>query len=216
MRTDCWSHVYMSLDNHQPASFRVTCSQGIEVVVGFLDRNYRLKLVATKIPHDIGLVLILFSGQKFLTQRCRTSIGSCSTNSKRYALNRVDKGPEIALSSLLFCLYLFNTLTDTHTGLYKTNSMNYGTPTFNAAFKRALLQSLFWTESIQFLLSVLTKLFSKIYYNIDLGRPRRSWDDNIRMDLEQIGISAGNWIGSAQDRDYWRALVNVALNLRYP
>ena len=49
-----------------------------------------------------------------------------------------------------------------------------------------------------------------------LGRPRRRWDDNIRMDLEKIGINAGNWVDSAQDRIYWRALVNEALNLRVP
>ena len=46
------------------------------------------------------------------------------------------------------------------------------------------------------------------------GRPRHRCEDNIRMDLEEIGINAGNWVDSAQDRDYWRALVNVALNLR--
>ena len=40
-----------------------------------------------------------------------------------------------------------------------------------------------------------------------LGRPRRRWEDNIRMDLEEIGISSGNWVDSAQDRNYWRALV---------
>ena len=51
--------------------------------------------------------------------------------------------------------------------------------------------------------------------NRPLGRPRRRWEDNIRMDLEEIG-NAGNWIDSAQDRDYWRALVNAALNLRVP
>ena len=49
-----------------------------------------------------------------------------------------------------------------------------------------------------------------------LGRPRRRWEDNIRMDLEEIGVNAGNWVDSAQDRDYWRALVNAALNLRVP
>ena len=42
-----------------------------------------------------------------------------------------------------------------------------------------------------------------------LGRPRRRWEDNIRMDLEEIGINAGNWVDSAQDRNYWRALVNA-------
>ena len=49
-----------------------------------------------------------------------------------------------------------------------------------------------------------------------LGRPRRRWEDNIRVDLEEIGINVGNWVDSAQDRDYWRALVNSALNLRVP
>ena len=49
-----------------------------------------------------------------------------------------------------------------------------------------------------------------------LGRPRSRWEDNIRMDLEEIGISAGNWVDSAQDRNYWRAFVNAALNLRVP
>ena len=47
-----------------------------------------------------------------------------------------------------------------------------------------------------------------------MGRLRRRWEDNIRMDLKEIGINAGNWVGSALDGDYWRALVNVALNLR--
>ena len=49
-----------------------------------------------------------------------------------------------------------------------------------------------------------------------LGRTRRRWEDNIRMDLEEIGINAGNWVDSARDRNYWRALVNVALNLQVP
>ena len=49
-----------------------------------------------------------------------------------------------------------------------------------------------------------------------LGRPRRRWEDNIRMDLEEIGINAENWVDSAQDRNYWRALVKAALNLRAP
>ena len=52
--------------------------------------------------------------------------------------------------------------------------------------------------------------------NRPLGRPRRRWEDNIRMDLEEIGISAGNWVDSAQDRNYWRALVNASLNLQVP
>ena len=49
-----------------------------------------------------------------------------------------------------------------------------------------------------------------------LGRPKRRWQENIRMDLEEVGINAGNWVDSALDRDYWNALVNAALNLRVP
>ena len=52
--------------------------------------------------------------------------------------------------------------------------------------------------------------------NIPLGRPRRRWEDNIRMDLEELSINVGNWVDSAQDRNYWRSLVNAALNLRVP
>ena len=49
-----------------------------------------------------------------------------------------------------------------------------------------------------------------------LGRPRRKREDNIRMYLKEIGINMRNWVDSAQVMDYWRALVNEALNLRVP
>ena len=49
-----------------------------------------------------------------------------------------------------------------------------------------------------------------------LGRPWCRWEDNIRMDLEEIGINVGNWVDKAQDGNYWGALVNAALNLRVP
>jgi hypothetical protein len=52
--------------------------------------------------------------------------------------------------------------------------------------------------------------------NRSLGRPRRRWDDNIRIDLKEIGNNTRNWVESAQDRGYWRALLNPALNLRIP
>jgi hypothetical protein len=47
-----------------------------------------------------------------------------------------------------------------------------------------------------------------------LGRPRRSWIDNIKMDLLQTGVNVVDWIGLAQDRYSWRALVNSVMNLR--
>ena len=49
-----------------------------------------------------------------------------------------------------------------------------------------------------------------------LVRHMRRWEDNIRMYLKEIGVNTRNWIDSAQDRDYWRALVNATLNLRVP
>jgi hypothetical protein len=49
-----------------------------------------------------------------------------------------------------------------------------------------------------------------------LGRPRRRWVDNIKIDLSEIGSSGVDWIGLAQDRDKWRALVNAVMNLRVP
>ena len=49
-----------------------------------------------------------------------------------------------------------------------------------------------------------------------LGRPIRRWEDNIRMYLKEIGINTWNWVDSGQDRDFWRAFVNAALNLRVP
>jgi len=51
---------------------------------------------------------------------------------------------------------------------------------------------------------------------IPLGRPRRRWDDNIKMDLQEVGCGGMDWIDLAQDRDRWRALVNAVMNLRVP
>jgi hypothetical protein len=49
-----------------------------------------------------------------------------------------------------------------------------------------------------------------------LGKPKLRWVDNIRRDLVEVGWGDVNWIGLAQDRDRWRALVNSVLNLRVP
>jgi hypothetical protein len=62
-------------------------------------------------------------------------------------------------------------------------------------------------------------------YNILVGRPegrrplgrlRRGWEDNIKMDLREIGFANVDWIHWAQDRDRWRALANTVMNLRVP
>ena len=49
-----------------------------------------------------------------------------------------------------------------------------------------------------------------------LGRPRRRWEDNIKMDLREVGWGGMDWINLAQDRDRWRALVNAVMNFRVP
>ena len=49
-----------------------------------------------------------------------------------------------------------------------------------------------------------------------LGRPRRRWVDNIRMNLQEVGCGYMDWMGLAQDRDRWRKLVSALINLRVP
>jgi hypothetical protein len=49
-----------------------------------------------------------------------------------------------------------------------------------------------------------------------LGRPRRRWEDNVRMDLQEVGCGFEEWIGLAQDRERWRPLVSAVRNLRVP
>ena len=49
-----------------------------------------------------------------------------------------------------------------------------------------------------------------------LGRPRRRWEDNIKMDLQEVGRGCGDWMELVQDRDRWLALVSTVLNLRVP
>jgi hypothetical protein len=59
-------------------------------------------------------------------------------------------------------------------------------------------------------------LVGKLEGKRPLGRPRRRWVDNIKIDLLQIGWGGVGWIGLARDRDKWRALVNAVMNLRVP
>jgi hypothetical protein len=59
-------------------------------------------------------------------------------------------------------------------------------------------------------------LLGKLEGKRPLGRPRHRWEDNIRMDLREIGWGGMHWIDLAQDRDQWKALVNTVMNLRVP
>jgi hypothetical protein len=57
-------------------------------------------------------------------------------------------------------------------------------------------------------------LVEKPECKIPLGRPRRRWEDKIKMDLQEVGCGGMDWIDLAQDRDTWRALLYVVMNLR--
>ena len=59
-------------------------------------------------------------------------------------------------------------------------------------------------------------LVGKLEGRRPLGRPRRRWVNNIRVDLQEVGCEYMDWIGLAQDRDRWRTLVSAVMNLRVP
>jgi hypothetical protein len=80
-------------------------------------------------------------------------------------------------------------------------------------------RTLSWAENVAAIeedrtaFTILTRKFAR---KRSLGRPRCRWEDNIRMDLKEIGINTRNWVDSGHIKDYSRALVNVALNLQVP
>jgi hypothetical protein len=61
-----------------------------------------------------------------------------------------------------------------------------------------------------------TILIGKAEGKEQLGRPRRKWEDNIRMDLREIGLEGVDWMHLAQDWDQWRFLMNTVMNLWVP
>jgi hypothetical protein len=63
---------------------------------------------------------------------------------------------------------------------------------------------------------VYSVLVEKSEGNRPLGRPRCRWEDNIKMDVQEVGCGGMNWIELAQDRDRWRALENAVMNFRVP
>jgi len=76
-----------------------------------------------------------------------------------------------------------------------------------------------WTEHVAWLgerRGVYRVLMGKSQRKRQLGRPRLYWENNIKMDLKEVGFWGMDWIEQAQDRDRWRALVNTVMNHRVP
>ena len=59
-------------------------------------------------------------------------------------------------------------------------------------------------------------LVGKLEGRRPLGRQRRRWEDNIKMDIQEVGGGCGDWMELAQDRDRWQALMSMVMNLRVP
>jgi len=76
-----------------------------------------------------------------------------------------------------------------------------------------------WTWNVEFTgkgRCVYRVLVVKLEGKRPFGRPRRRWEDNIKMDFQEVRCGGIDWIELAQDRDRWRALVNAVMNLRVP
>ena len=82
----------------------------------------------------------------------------------------------------------------------------------NEMFQNKVLRRTWETEGR----GVYRVLVEKLGRKRPLGRPKRRWEDNIKMDLQQVGCGGVDWIQLAQDRKRWRGLVNAVMSLRVP
>jgi hypothetical protein len=92
----------------------------------------------------------------------------------------------------------------------------YGTLKFGTVFI-SLLRRMRWAGHVARMgeeRKVYKLLVGKPEERRPLGRPRRRWEDGVRMDLREIGLEGVDWIRLAQDRDRWRAVVSAVMNLR--
>ena len=70
--------------------------------------------------------------------------------------------------------------------------------------------------AIQLYFDIIVDKIPVLYDTYPLGRQRRRWEDNIKMDLQEVGRGCGDWMELAQDRDGWRVLVSTVMNFWVP
>jgi hypothetical protein len=83
-------------------------------------------------------------------------------------------------------------------------------------FKNRVLRRIFGGRDMREGRGVYRVLVGRLKGKRPLGRPRRKWEDNIKLDFREIEIDGANWILLAQERVQWRAFVNTVMNLRVP
>ena len=92
----------------------------------------------------------------------------------------------------------------------------YNTPNIIRSLKSRLLRWAGHVARMEQSINAYRVLAGKPEGKRPLGRPRRRWEDNIKMDLREVGCDPGEWIDIAEDRDQWRAYVRTIMNLRVP
>ena len=90
----------------------------------------------------------------------------------------------------------------------------YSSPNIHRNLKSGRMRSAGHVARIEQSINAYRVLVGKPEGKRPLGRPRRRWEDNIKMDLREVGCDAGEWLALSEDRDQWRAYVRAVMNLR--